>query len=49
MPTSTEAEVRDYHERILAWYDRHLRKDDSTRATSQDSGEAGPVGSGQSR
>jgi dipeptidyl aminopeptidase/acylaminoacyl peptidase len=49
MPTSTEAEVRDYHERILAWYDRYLRKDDSTRATSEESGEAGPVGSGQSR
>jgi hypothetical protein len=49
MPTSTEAEVRDYHERILAWYDRYLGKGDSTRATSQDSGEAGPVGSDQSR
>jgi len=25
MPTSTEAEVRDFHERILAWYDRYLK------------------------
>jgi dipeptidyl aminopeptidase/acylaminoacyl peptidase len=27
MPTSTLEEVRDYHARILAWYDRHLKSD----------------------
>lgn len=26
MPTSTEEEVRDYHRRILEWYERHLKK-----------------------
>ncbi|MBI3981755.1 MAG: S9 family peptidase [Gemmatimonadetes bacterium] len=25
MPTTTEAEVRDFHTRILAWYDRYLK------------------------
>jgi dipeptidyl aminopeptidase/acylaminoacyl peptidase len=27
MPTSTVDEVRDFHRRILAWYDDHLKKD----------------------
>jgi dipeptidyl aminopeptidase/acylaminoacyl peptidase len=26
MPTTTEAEVIDYHQRILAWYDKYLKK-----------------------
>lgn len=26
MPTSTEEEVRDYHQRILDWYAQHLKK-----------------------
>lgn len=26
MPTTTEEEVRDYHRRILDWYDAHLKK-----------------------
>jgi dipeptidyl aminopeptidase/acylaminoacyl peptidase len=27
MPTSTVAEVIDYHQRIIGWYDRHLKQD----------------------
>jgi dipeptidyl aminopeptidase/acylaminoacyl peptidase len=27
MPTTTVEEVRDYHERILAWYDKHLKSE----------------------
>lgn len=27
VPMSTEAEVRDYHDRILRWYDRYLKGD----------------------
>jgi dipeptidyl aminopeptidase/acylaminoacyl peptidase len=26
MPTTTVAEVEDYHNRIVAWYDRYLKK-----------------------
>jgi dipeptidyl aminopeptidase/acylaminoacyl peptidase len=25
MPTTNEAEVRDFHTRMLAWYDRYLK------------------------
>jgi len=34
MPRTTEAEVRDYHERILEWYARYLK--DGEKATTQD-------------
>jgi dipeptidyl aminopeptidase/acylaminoacyl peptidase len=27
MPTSTAAEVEDYHQRIVKWYDDHLKGD----------------------
>jgi len=27
MPTTTEAEVLDYHRRILGWYEKHLKND----------------------
>jgi dipeptidyl aminopeptidase/acylaminoacyl peptidase len=30
MPRTTEAEVRDYHERILGWYDRYLKAEETT-------------------
>jgi dipeptidyl aminopeptidase/acylaminoacyl peptidase len=33
MPTSTVAEVIDYHERILGWYDRYLKQDARKTAT----------------
>lgn len=32
MPTTTEAEVRDYHERILGWYDQYLKGATTTAA-----------------
>jgi hypothetical protein len=25
MPTSTVEEVKDYHQRIMGWYDKHLK------------------------
>jgi dipeptidyl aminopeptidase/acylaminoacyl peptidase len=31
MPTTTEAEVIDYHHRILAWYDKHLKEDGAAK------------------
>jgi dipeptidyl aminopeptidase/acylaminoacyl peptidase len=31
MPTTTEAEVRDYHQRILGWYDKYLKKTAPTK------------------
>jgi dipeptidyl aminopeptidase/acylaminoacyl peptidase len=33
MPTSTAAEVIDYHQRILGWYDKYLKKDARNTAT----------------
>jgi dipeptidyl aminopeptidase/acylaminoacyl peptidase len=38
MPSSTEAEVRDYHQRILGWYERYLKPSAAAAATS-DSGQ----------
>lgn len=35
MPTSTEAEIRDYHDRILGWYDRYLKKTDTADKVSE--------------
>ena len=35
MPSSTAAEVIDYHQRILGWYDKYLKKD--AKATTTDS------------
>jgi dipeptidyl aminopeptidase/acylaminoacyl peptidase len=32
MPTTTEAEVVDYHQRILGWYDRYLKGSSSVKA-----------------
>jgi dipeptidyl aminopeptidase/acylaminoacyl peptidase len=32
MPTSTEAEVVDYHQRILGWYDRYLKGSAAVKA-----------------
>jgi dipeptidyl aminopeptidase/acylaminoacyl peptidase len=32
MPTATEAEVIDYHQRILGWYDRYLKGRSSVKA-----------------
>ena len=32
MPTTTEAEVRDYHARILGWYDRYLKGGEAAKA-----------------
>jgi hypothetical protein len=34
MPTTTEAEVIDYHNRILAWYDKYLKKDGAAKTTA---------------
>ncbi len=34
MPTTTEAEVRDYHTRILGWYDRYLKVPRETVTTA---------------
>jgi dipeptidyl aminopeptidase/acylaminoacyl peptidase len=34
MPTSTVEEVRDFHQRIVAWYDDHLKKDTKTNPES---------------
>jgi dipeptidyl aminopeptidase/acylaminoacyl peptidase len=33
MPTTSEAMVRDYHERILAWYDRYLKNGGKDKVT----------------
>ncbi len=33
MPTTTEAEVVDYHQRILGWYDRYLKGSASAEST----------------
>jgi dipeptidyl aminopeptidase/acylaminoacyl peptidase len=33
MPTTSAAEVRDYHERILAWYDRYLKNAGKDKVT----------------
>ena len=41
MPTSTIEEVRDYHQRILGWYDEHLKGDLKKKA------EEAKAGSGQ--
>jgi dipeptidyl aminopeptidase/acylaminoacyl peptidase len=35
MPTSTEAEVVDYHQRILGWYEKHLKVAKAVTATSE--------------
>jgi dipeptidyl aminopeptidase/acylaminoacyl peptidase len=35
MPTSTVAEVIDYHTRILGWYDRHLKADTTAQRAVQ--------------
>lgn len=34
MPTSTEAEVRDFHARVLGWYDRYLKAAGTEKVTS---------------
>ena len=39
MPTTTEAELLDYHERILGWYERHFVDEDES--VTVDGGEAG--------
>jgi len=33
MPTTTEAEVIDYHQRILGWYDRYLKNANGKKVT----------------
>ena len=39
MPRSTLGEVKDYHERILGWYDKHLKSEEEAKTdTSQGSG-----------
>lgn len=35
MPTATEAEVLDYHQRILGWYDKYLKKDAEKKVTEE--------------
>ena len=35
MPTTTAAEVEDYHKRILKWYDDHLKGDLKKKAEEQ--------------
>jgi len=37
MPTTTIKEVRDYHQRIIKWYDDHLKGDLKKKADSQKS------------
>jgi dipeptidyl aminopeptidase/acylaminoacyl peptidase len=39
MPTSTEAEVRDFHRRIVAWYDDHLKKEHKPGDTETGTGQ----------
>jgi dipeptidyl aminopeptidase/acylaminoacyl peptidase len=38
MPTTTLAEARDYHERILDWYRRHLQAEDEAVADGSGGG-----------
>jgi hypothetical protein len=38
MPTSTIEEVRDYHQRIAAWYDEHLKGDLKKKAKEAKAG-----------
>jgi fermentation-respiration switch protein FrsA (DUF1100 family) len=40
MPTSTVEEVKDYHRRIIDWYDKHLKADGKS-GTSDSSGNKG--------
>jgi hypothetical protein len=35
MPTTTVDEVRDYHKRIISWYDAHLKGISRKRARSK--------------
>ena len=37
MPTTTVEEVKDFHERILRWYEDHLKKDVKKAETDGDS------------
>jgi dipeptidyl aminopeptidase/acylaminoacyl peptidase len=37
MPTSTVDDVKDYHRRIISWYDRHLKGDLKKKAEEQKS------------
>jgi dipeptidyl aminopeptidase/acylaminoacyl peptidase len=39
MPTSTVDEVKDFHERILKWYDDHLKKEAKKVETDSESGQ----------
>jgi dipeptidyl aminopeptidase/acylaminoacyl peptidase len=42
MPTSTAAEVEDYHQRILKWYDDHLKGDLKKKGEQQKSEQPAP-------
>jgi dipeptidyl aminopeptidase/acylaminoacyl peptidase len=42
MPTTTEAELRDYHERILDWYERHFGEEDESVTVDGDGAGQGP-------
>jgi dipeptidyl aminopeptidase/acylaminoacyl peptidase len=44
MPTTTEAEVRDYHERILGWYERHFGDEDEAVTVDGDESQDGAGG-----
>ena len=35
MPTSTVEEVKDYHNRILSWYERHLKADPKKKGDAE--------------
>jgi hypothetical protein len=35
MPTTTVEEVKDYHQRLIAWYDDHLKGDLKKKAEEQ--------------
>jgi hypothetical protein len=35
MPTTPVEEVKDYHKRIIGWYDSHLKSDLKKRAEEQ--------------
>jgi len=37
MPTTTVEEVKDYHKRIIAWYDSHLKGDLKKKGEEQKS------------
>ena len=39
MPTSTIEEVKDYHQRILAWYNDHLKGDLKTEEAKAEGGQ----------